>query len=192
MEFKPSYGQLLPDGVPPSPPDSWLTVAEAAKRLGVSIPRLRRLLARPEFASCARQVTHETKTGTRTAMAVPVPVLPALQTAIEQGNGQQREREQGEPFSLSAQELAVYTDRMLAERERLIAEKDARIADLTARIEYLEQAHRHALEALAREQALRALPPVQPEAQTPAEGARPEEPTMPAQEKRPWWWPWRR
>lgn len=61
----------------------YLTVAEAAAHLEVSVPRLRRLLSRPPFDSETRTRTRTGRTGTRPALCVPVPVLVSLQSALE-------------------------------------------------------------------------------------------------------------
>ncbi len=61
--------------------DSWLTIAEAAARLGISGPRLRRLLTRPGFAERIQKQSHETVTGTRSATMIPLALLLDLKTA---------------------------------------------------------------------------------------------------------------
>ncbi len=63
--------------------DDWVTVAEAAARLGVTVPRLRRLLARPEWSKLTGTRTRTTATGTRTSVSVPVLLLPELAVALE-------------------------------------------------------------------------------------------------------------
>jgi hypothetical protein len=61
----------------------WLTVAEAAQQIGVSAPRLRRLLqSRPDLSCQIQYVERETRTGRRMAQTVPRTVLPALQEAL--------------------------------------------------------------------------------------------------------------
>lgn len=102
-------------------PAEWLTVAEAAARLGVSVPRLRRLLARPDLAPLVENRTRQTRTGTRTAQGVPVPVLVSLRAALDalpdaatgaagrepraepkQERERERQAEASEPFAVAA------------------------------------------------------------------------------------------
>ena len=104
--------------------DELLTVAEAAQKLGVSIPRLRRWLARPENASFSSSVQRQTRTGIRTAAVVSITVLPQILDAVKQ------EREQVSTKSLAEENLK------LAYLEVLLQEKDARILDLTETLKY--------------------------------------------------------
>ena len=71
-----------------------LTIAEAGDRLKVTIPRLRRLLSRPEFAAHIQTVERGTRTGTRAAQVVPVSVLVLLQDALASGLQSQNEPKQ--------------------------------------------------------------------------------------------------
>ena len=131
--------------------DELLTVVEAAGRLGVTVPRLRRWLGRPENAHLSFQVERQTRTGTRTAAVVPVSVLPQ----IEMEQKREREQEQSDSFSLSSREIAPYVD-------ALLREKDARIAELTTALEHEREQSRTHAEIAARAQALLSLPgPVQ-------------------------------
>lgn len=70
--------------------EEWVTIAEAAKRLEVTIPRLRRWLARPENERLSVTRETRTRTGTRTAVTVLVSVLPTIKAALE--IGEERER----------------------------------------------------------------------------------------------------
>jgi hypothetical protein len=151
-------------------PKELLTLAEAAIKLNVTLPRLRRLLALPEYAAYVQTVERRTRTGTRTAQVIPFPfpfppeALNERKKAQKPSAKQEREREQNSDSvpvpvrPLNASELAVYTDRILQERERLITEQAARITDLVAALDNERDTNRRLLEALAREQALRALP----------------------------------
>jgi hypothetical protein len=135
-------------------PSELLTVAEAAARLSVSIPRLRRLLARPEFARYTTSQARETKTGTRTSLAVPVSVLPLL------ADGMERERTktaESFPFSFGAEDGAAGTKEtggaMPALAAALLTEKDARIDALTGALEHERNTTRRLTEALEQAQA---------------------------------------
>lgn len=130
--------------------DELLTVAEAGKALSVSIPRLRRLLARPEFASYSQRIDRQTRTGTRTATVIPISVLAHLRTEIEKQNEREQERERPNSFSSGSSEVSVYV-------QALLREKDARIAELTSALEHERQQSRFHAEAAARAQALAML-----------------------------------
>ena len=134
--------------------DELLTVAEVAGRLGVTVPRLRRWLGRPENAHLSFQVERQTRTGTRTAVVVPVSVLPQIE--IEQKREQEQERP--DSFSLPSSEIALYVD-------ALLREKDARIVELTTALEHEREQSRIHAEVATRAQTLLALsgPVQQPE-----------------------------
>ena len=77
-----------------------LTIAEAAVQLQVTLPRLRRLLARPEFTAVLAKQERVTRTGTRTSTVIRESVLIVLNAALR-GEGvplahieREREREQ--------------------------------------------------------------------------------------------------
>ena len=79
----------------------FVTVAEAAEALSVSAPRLRRLLARPEWSERTETRTRQTRTGTRTGTVLNRSLLPELVIALEstgapvdvEGKTEERERE---------------------------------------------------------------------------------------------------
>jgi hypothetical protein len=74
-------------------PETWLTVREAAARLKVTEPRLRRAMKRTGTGTLRET---ETKTGTRPGVCVRVSDLAALTAAMETGTetGSRREPEQ--------------------------------------------------------------------------------------------------
>jgi hypothetical protein len=88
-----------------------LTVAEAAALLNVTIPRLRRLLARPDFAPLLRQQERRTRTGTRTSTVIPESVLVSLQAIVESGEtsfpGQEAEQEREQERNRNGNEHAA-------------------------------------------------------------------------------------
>ena len=131
--------------------EEFLTIAEAATRLGVTIPRLRRLLARPQFAPYCKTVARQTRTGIRTATVIPVSVLSSIQIdatqPVEREHKQEREQER----------LPASPDELIVAFERIIAEKDARIKDLTEALEHERERSRRHAEAHARAQALLSL-----------------------------------
>ncbi len=150
-----------------------LTVAEAAGRLGVSIPRLRRLLAHPEWSQHTHTIERETKTGTRTSTVVPVSVLPAIQSAISE-----RERNQtGANRSSLDGQLAPTV-------QKALSDKDGEIAFLREQVQAMS-------ENLAREQIahaetrrmIAATSRAEPEPETRTE-------TEPKRSRS--WWPFRR
>jgi len=104
-----------------------VTIAEAAQELKVSIPRLRRLLAKPEWKGTVRQIDRPTKTGIRSTTVVPVSAIPNLSTALDE-----REHEQT--------------------NVQLVPAVQKTLADKDAEIEFLRGALRFAQESLLREQ----------------------------------------
>ena len=85
--------------LPPEPTaEDLLTVAEAAEALGVSVPRLRRVLGRPEWSGRTETRTRQTRTGTRTGTVLNSSLLPELKLFLEESNSfpspVEREREQ--------------------------------------------------------------------------------------------------
>jgi hypothetical protein len=133
------------------PDEEYLTVAEAAERIGFTIPRLRRLIARPPYVQHCRTVSRETRTGTRAAVVIPVSMLAEMASGRHERPQQEREREQGHiEEGRSDPDLA-------AAYERIIAEKDARIKDLTEALEHERERSRRHAEAHARLQALLAM-----------------------------------
>ncbi len=85
----------------------WLTIGEAAARLGVSVPRLRRLLALPDFAPLVETRTRQTRTGTRTAQGVSVPVLVQLEAGLQQTHEEKPVKPPAEPERVQERERAA-------------------------------------------------------------------------------------
>lgn len=135
-------------------------LSEAAARLRIILPRLTRLVKRPEFTSGITKTERQTKTGTRTVTLVSISVLEAVRLMISEQkheqNGAKRYRS-GE--ALNNEQLPALAQMLLAERETRLADKDAEIRRLTETLTETQSALRLAQENLAREQALRSLPP---------------------------------
>lgn len=175
-----------------------VSISEAAERLGVTLPRLQRALKRPEFAAHVRIGERPTRTGTRTVTLVSVSVLGDLSRWL----GEQKHK-QKRPESLPSEAGAQGGQLTPAEAtargfyERLDAQRREQIAELKAALEHERQTTRALADALAREQALRALPPPQaepeavgsPETDTPTAKGSESEASGPEKgvQRRPWW-----
>ena len=181
------------DSVPVSVPEA-LTLAEAAERLSITLPRLTRLLKRAEFAPGVSQVQRATKTGTRTVTLVSVSVIEAVLLSLTEqkhkqygpnryrspeGEGrQEEERDAGQLSPLVAALLTEQEARLAASRaeivlvaafyERLILEKDTRLAEMAEALAHEREQSRRQADAPAREQGLRALLPHAEEARVSA------------------------
>lgn len=107
--------------------DDMITIADAAEQAGMTIPRLRRVLGKPEWKKHVRMIERQTKTGTRSTSAVPVSVFTELLSAI-----QEQERNQN-------------VHGLVPVSRKVLSDKDAEI-------EYLRGALRIAQESLLREQ----------------------------------------
>lgn len=156
--------------------DDLLPIPEAAARLGVTEARLRRLLARPEYSPRVVSLTRETRTGTRTCKAIPLPFLFELQAVLERkttsGNPRERERERNHKHVrevFPGAQTALVT-RLLQEQEARIADLRAQVANLQAQLEAANARQAALMAALAR-----ALPAAEETEATP----RP---------RRRWWW----
>ena len=124
-----------------------LTVAQAADRLGTTIPRLRRLLARPDMAALSQIVPVTTLRGTRTSMVVPVSELPRLSEVL-QGNEpiltlKKQEQSSGITFSevefTALQTTLRRTEELLVSKNQELAAKEQIIVLLREKITELEQ-----------------------------------------------------
>jgi len=154
-----------------------LTIAEAAAQIGVNEPRLRRLLARPEYAPRVVTLTRRTRTGTRTGKAVPLAFLPELQALFERETGPEgaRERKRKHVQERKREAFPAPPDALAM---RLVDEQAARINDLRAQVANLQAqlAAANDLQAGLMAALARALPPAPAEARPP----------------RRFWWPFRR
>lgn len=131
-----------------------ISVSAAAERLGMTLPRLQRILKRPEFAEHVWRGPLQTKTGIRMATLVSPALLAALQQDASLPRVQPESRlpetshsEMGELEKRDMLAALVRTkDAEIAEKERhlrtkdaLIAEKEAHIVLLTEKAAALEQ-----------------------------------------------------
>ena len=145
-----------------SEPEEWVSVAEAARRLGVSERSLRRVLARPENAAGTRQETAETRTGRRRGVRVLAALLPELKTHFEKWEnaaGTRRIEHGGTENNAAASAFETRREHgaVLMAQERVIEEQKARIHDLQAALEHEREQTRRLQDALSREQALRSI-----------------------------------
>jgi hypothetical protein len=167
--------------------DEWISVAEAAQRLGVTERTLRRLLCREEYAAQTRQETRQTRTGTRQTTLFPAALLPRLAQHFEKWeNAAKHGAKNGAGIRRNALNTAgPNTALVMQTYERLLAEKEARLGELQAALDHEREQSKRLTEALAREQSLRLLPPAQEASQeTLQEEA--------AEGKHPWWAFWQR
>jgi hypothetical protein len=165
-------------------PETWLTVREAAARLKVTEPRLRRAIERTGTGTVRET---QTKTGTRPGVCVRVSDLPALLAAMETGTGtaarHEPEQEQtprvitfsarAEP-AVSAEGASrpsgpspeVLAAQLAAEQEksRLLIAQNMELQRLVAVAEERERRQAEqlsaALQAVANQQQLTALPAI--------------------------------
>jgi len=143
------------------PADEIVTIAEAARRVGITEQKLRRLLARPEHAGRTLSRTHRTRTGTRRATVLPEGLIADLRSLLERETNATGTGTQGaEPSEEGAAERAagVFTGEAPGPLVRaLIGQYEARISELTTALEHEREQGRRLVEALTREQSLRAL-----------------------------------
>jgi len=157
-----------------------LTIAEAAAQIGVNEPRLRRLLARPEYAGRVVSLTRRTRTGTRTGKAVPLAFLPELKVALDRISTPETQGERERERSREREREALKTPpdamaiRVVEEQAARINDLRAQVANLQAQLDAANERQRGHKAALAR-----ALPPA------------PEAPNRSKDTRRPWW-NWRR
>lgn len=109
----------------------FVTVADAAAQLGTNLPRLQRLLKRPEFAAHAIKQERSTRTGTRTVTTVNVSVLPLLRVALDEGITEQKhEHKRPKVLALGDEQTRVYLQFMMDQADARIREQAATIEDL--------------------------------------------------------------
>lgn len=188
-----------------------LTVQEAAEALSVSAPRLRRLLARPEWSQRTETRTRQTRTGTRTATVLNRSLLPELREALETSAApsstieQERERDAtGTGTDRNENENAPdwKTRALIAESER--DGLTARLADTAsdrdawkAQAQSLTEALQRAQDEARAARALSSRSAMQIEAApTPSGDSSPVSsggviPSPPSQAERPWWRFWK-
>ena len=136
-----------------------VSLSDAAARLGITLPRLTRLLKRPEFVAGITKAERQTRTGTRTVTLISVSVFEAIRLTL----GEQEREQFGLKRSRSGEagqegQLPPLAMQILAEREARLADKDAEIERLMRTLTETQSALRLAQENLQREQALRSLP----------------------------------
>jgi hypothetical protein len=200
------------------PEEDLLTVQEAAEALSVSAPRLRRLLARPEWSGRTETRTRQTRTGTRTATVLNRSLLPEIREALAEGTNLRETS--GAPSSTIEPErerdaTGTGTDRNENENapdwktRALVAESErdgltARLADTQtdrdawkAQAQELTESLRAALDEVRSARALSSRPTVQIEASGHSSASQSEDSglvkgiTPPAPEVRLWWQFWK-
>lgn len=124
--------------------DDALTVAEAAAQLGTTIPRLRRLLSRPEMVGVSQLRNVETKRGTRTSLVVLVSEMKTLEAALEKESPAVVIQERsGNTFSnneiLALRGTLQRTEELLDSQRRELAGKDEIIQLLREKLENIER-----------------------------------------------------
>lgn len=150
-----------------------LTVAEAAKVLGVSERTLRRALKEPDIEARTLAVDRQTEKGCRRTTVLPPDLVADLdgrfhpeptagdtpaETPAHSPADRPADSPAGSPANTGAAAVQpVYDMRLVAVYDALIREKDARIQDLAARVEFLETTVKREQDALARFQTLRAI-----------------------------------
>ena len=161
-----------------------LPVASVATALGVTLPRLQRLLKSDRFAPHVHKGERKTRTGTRTVTVVSVSVLDALKEALVEAEGEQkRKHSHGEALPFAAtegdQRHAAAIELLTREYRERIEEQSRTIADLRADkqelkeknqklVEEREREHSRAEALLLENEKLKALPPM---VQTASSGA---------------------
>jgi hypothetical protein len=151
-----------------------IPVADAARLLGVTLPRLQRTLKHPEFFPHVLKTERPTKTGTRTVTVISVSVMDALKAALSEGDGEQK-RKQSHPEAFvfspgeaeqrhrAALELLTreYSDR-IEEQGRTITDLRRDKEDLRGEreklLEELKQERERALLLASEVEKLKALP----------------------------------
>ena len=109
--------------------EEWVTVAQAAERLGTTVPRLRRLLARPELSDCSRQEAVQTQRGTRTSMVVLVSQFPTLRQSLQKAEtGESIEEQKQEHLKTFSKREAAALELALQQTQLTLAAKDQTIA----------------------------------------------------------------
>jgi hypothetical protein len=127
------------DGNTTNGSDDSVTVSVMATRLGVTLPRLMRLLKRPELTSLCWQESRPTRTGTRTVTLVSVSVQERLKEAFtEAGTEQKRKHLRGEPLAFDDPRFRAMVAMLTREQRERIEEQTRTIADLRGDKERLQ------------------------------------------------------
>ena len=144
--------------------NEWLTIAQAAERLGIAERQARRYAARLPDSD---RTLGRTPAGRERVIVRLQAISEAMQTTRRAGqapdNGPDTDRTEDRMGETVSVPLGLA---MVAQREgleRVISEQAARIADLQASVDHERAQIKQLHEALAREQMLRALPPPAPE-----------------------------
>lgn len=133
-----------------------LPVASVATALGVTLPRLQRLLKADRFAPHVHKGERKTRTGTRMVTVVSVSVLDALKEALVEAEGEQkRKHSHGESLPFSAtegdQRHAAAIELLTREYRERIEEQSRTIADLRADKQELKETNQKLVEERERE-----------------------------------------
>jgi hypothetical protein len=102
-----------------------------ATRLGVTLPRLMRLLKRPELTSLCWQESRPTRTGTRTVTLVSISVQERLKEAFTEADTEQKRKHlRGEPLAFDDPRFRAMVAMLTREQRERIEEQTRTIADL--------------------------------------------------------------
>lgn len=133
-----------------------LPMASVANALGVTLPRLQRLLKAERFAPHVYKGERKTRTGTRTVTVVSISVLDALKEALIEGEGEHKRkhsRAEALPFTPteSDQRHAAAIELLTREYRERIEEQARTIADLRTDKQELKEKNQMLLEERERE-----------------------------------------
>ena len=155
--------------------NEWLTIAQAAERLGIAERRARRYAARLPDSDRTLDRTSAGRERTIVRLQALSEVMQAARkTGHAPDSGPDTDRTEDRTEDRTGESVSVPLGlAMAAQREsleRVIAEQAARIADLQASLDHERAQAKGLTEALAREQVLRALSAPAPEAAAPEAG----------------------
>lgn len=125
-------GTVTPEALP----FEAVPVQDLARELAITLPRLQRLLKRPEFARSVHKGERQTQTGTRTVTLVNVSIVPALREQIQSQSGaageQKREQKRTETLALDDERTRVLVSLLMQQAEARIQELSASLSDVRA------------------------------------------------------------
>lgn len=148
--------------------DEWITIAQAAQRLGIAERQARRYAARLPDSDRTLDRTPAGRERTLVRLqALSEVVQAARRTGHTPDNGPDTDRTEDRTGETVSVPLGLAMAAQREGLERVIAEQAARIADLQASLDHERAQARGMTEALAREQVLRALSAPAPEAAPP-------------------------